>query len=90
MTPVGYQLSFSDKALKSLKEIPKSDNERIISALEELALDPDRKTNVKRLNNHPDAIFRLRVGSYRVLYDKHDAVRIIAVIDIGHRKNIYE
>lgn len=87
---MAYQLSFSDKALISLKHIPKSDNKRIIDALEELANDPDSKTNVKRLNNHPDAIFRLRVGNYRVLYDKHDAVRIIAVIDIGHRKDIYE
>lgn len=85
-----YQLSFSDRALKSLKRIPKSDNERIIDALEELAKDPDSKTNVKRLNNHPDAVFRLRVGNYRVLYDKYDTVRIIAIIDVGHRKDIYE
>lgn len=85
-----YQLSFSDKALKSLKRIPKPDSERIITALEELAKDPDSKTNVKRLNNHPNAIFRLRIGNYRVLHDKYDAVRIIAVIDVGHRKNIYE
>ena len=87
---MAYQLSFSDKALKSLKRIPKSDNQRIIVALEELAKDPDSKTNVKRLNNHPDAIFRLRVGNYRVLYDKNDTVRIIAVIDVGHREDIYE
>ncbi|WP_460962963.1 type II toxin-antitoxin system RelE family toxin [Spirosoma litoris] len=32
----------------------------------------------------------MRVGNYRVLYDKHDALRIIAVIDVGHRKDIYE
>ncbi|MFD2572316.1 type II toxin-antitoxin system RelE/ParE family toxin [Spirosoma soli] len=70
--------------------MPKADNERIITALEELAIDPDSKTNVKRSNNHPETIFRLRVGNYRVLYDKHDTVRIIAVIDVGHRKNIYE
>jgi mRNA interferase RelE/StbE len=87
---VTYQLSFSDKALKSLKKIPKSDSERIISALEDLALDPDIKANVKRLTNHPEAVFRLRVGNYRVLYDKHDTVLIIAVIDVGHRKDIYE
>ncbi|MVM40112.1 type II toxin-antitoxin system RelE/ParE family toxin [Spirosoma sp. HMF3257] len=87
---MAYQLSFSDKALKSLKRIPRSDNERIIAALEELAKDPDSKPNVKRLNNHAEAIFRLRVGNYRVLYDKYDALRIIAVIDVGHRKDIYE
>uniref|UniRef100_UPI00403F5FC1 type II toxin-antitoxin system RelE family toxin n=1 Tax=Spirosoma sp. SC4-14 TaxID=3128900 RepID=UPI00403F5FC1 len=70
--------------------MPKVDGQRIIFALEELASDPDNKTNVNRLNNHPEAIFRLRVGNYRVLYDKHDVLRIIAVIDIGHRKDIYE
>lgn len=87
---MAYQLTFSDKALKSLKKIPKADTERIINALEELAQDPDKKTNVKRLTNHPDAVFRLRVSNYRVLYDKHEVVRVIAVIDIGHRKDIYE
>ncbi|GAB4026071.1 type II toxin-antitoxin system RelE family toxin [Spirosoma koreense] len=87
---MAYQLIFSDRALKSLKRISKPDTERIIAALEELAKDPDSKTNVKRLNNHPEAIFRLRVGNYRVLYDRHDAVRIIAVIELGHRKDIYE
>ncbi|GAB3501097.1 type II toxin-antitoxin system RelE/ParE family toxin [Spirosoma knui] len=87
---MSYQLSFSDRALKSLKKIPKSDAQRIVDALEELAQNPDTKSNVKRLTNHPDAIFRLRVGDYRVLYDKHDIVCIIAVIDVGHRKDIYE
>ncbi|GAB3898100.1 type II toxin-antitoxin system RelE family toxin [Spirosoma agri] len=87
---MAYQLSFSDKALRSLKKIPNSDTKKIISALEQLAQDPHSKTSVKRLTNHPDAIFRLRVGDYRVLYDKHDQIQIIAVIDIGHRKDIYE
>lgn len=67
MRLVAYQLTFSDKALKSLKKIPSQANEKIISALEQLAMDPDNKANVKRLTNHPDAVFRLRVGDYRVL-----------------------
>ncbi|GAB3539334.1 type II toxin-antitoxin system RelE family toxin [Spirosoma fluminis] len=74
--------------MKSLKKIPKSDAQRVLDALEELAQNPD--TNVKRLTNHPDAVFRLRVGDCRVLYDKQDIVRIIAVIDVGHRKDLYE
>jgi mRNA interferase RelE/StbE len=86
---MAYQLSFSDRALKSLRKIQKSDSERIVSALEDLAKSPDSKANVKKLTNHPDAIFRLRVGNYRVLYDQNDSIRIIAVIDIGHRKDIY-
>lgn len=87
---MAYQLLFSNKALKSIKNIQRPANEKIISALEQLAQDPDNKTNVKRLTNHPGAIFRLRVGDYRVLFDKHDEIRIIAIIDIRHRKDIYE
>ena len=86
---MAYQLSFADRALKSLRKIQKSDSTRIVSALEELAQNPDSKANVKKLTNHPDTIFRLRVGNYRVLYDQNDSIRIIAVIDIGHRKDIY-
>lgn len=86
---MNYELSFSDKALKSLRKIQKSDSERIISALEVLAKSPLDKTNVKRLTNYPDAIFRLRVGTYRVLYDQNDSIRVIAVIDVGHRKDTY-
>lgn len=85
-----YNLSFSDKALKSLRKIQKPDSERIVSALEELALDPGNKSNVKRLSNHADAVYRLRVGNYRVLYDQHDVIRVIEVIDVGHRKDIYK
>jgi len=85
-----YQLTFSDKALKSLRNIQRPDSERIVIALEELAKDPPAKSNVKRLSNHPDAIYRLRVGNCRVLYDLDDTVRIIAIIDVGHRKDIYK
>jgi mRNA interferase RelE/StbE len=72
-----------------LKRLSRSDTERILAAIKLLAENPEAKTNVKRLNNHALAIYRLRVGDYRVLYDKDDGLRIIDVIDIGHRKNIY-
>lgn len=84
-----YQLTFSDRSLKSLKHIPKADAKRILDAVKQLAVNPEDKANVKRLNNHELAIYRLRVGNYRILYDKDDGLRVIAIIDIGHRKDIY-
>ena len=54
-----------------------------------LAANPDEKSNVNRLTNHPDALYRFRVGNYRVLFDRHDDVRAAAGIDAGHRTNIY-
>jgi mRNA interferase RelE/StbE len=85
-----FQLIFTDKALKSLKSISKGDAIKILGKLEELAYNPRVTANVKKLRNHPLAIYRLRVGDYRVLFDKEDTLRIIEIIDIGHRKEIYE
>ncbi|MGA0555862.1 type II toxin-antitoxin system RelE family toxin [Larkinella sp. VNQ87] len=85
-----YQLLFSDKALKSLKTIQKKDAQRILSKIDELAANPNETPNVKKLANHPVAAYRLRVGDYRVLFDKEDEIRIIEIVDIGHRKDIYQ
>lgn len=35
------------------------------------------------------AQFRLRVGDYRVLYDVYDDDRVVLILRIGHRKDIY-
>ena len=84
-----YRLIFTDRALKSLKSIPKRDAEKIISHLEELADSPQSKANVKCLQNHPRAVYRLRVGHYRVLFNKYNEIEVLEVIDVGHRKEIY-
>lgn len=84
-----YRLIFTDRALKSLKSIPKRDAEKIIAHLQKLAEFPDSKSNVKCLQNHPRAIFRLRVGSYRILFNKYREFEVLEVVDVGHRKEIY-
>lgn len=84
-----YRLIFTDRALKSLKSIPKRDTEKIIAQLQELAESPNSKSNVKCLQNHPRAVFRLRVGDYRVLFNKYNEFEVLEIIDVGHRKEIY-
>ncbi len=41
----------------------------------------------ERLTDLP--YYDLRVGDYRVIADLQDKVQIIAVVKIGHRKNVY-
>lgn len=45
---------------------------------------PTNAANVKALKGH-DAGYRLRVGSYRVLFDLDDGVRIITVQEVKKR-----
>jgi mRNA interferase RelE/StbE len=86
---MAYEIRYTKKAVKSLKDIPKSDVLNIILAIEELAVAPELKTNVKILHNFISG-YRLRVGNYRVLFDREDTLKIIDVIDVGHRKDIYQ
>jgi mRNA interferase RelE/StbE len=34
--------------------------------------------------------YRIRVGDYRVIYEIFDGVLVVEVVDLGHRKDIYE
>ncbi|WP_409025265.1 type II toxin-antitoxin system RelE family toxin [Flavobacterium aquidurense] len=43
---------------------------------------------IKRLKGRPG--YRIRVGDYRVIYEIFDDMLLIDVIDLGHRKDIYE
>jgi len=36
------------------------------------------------------AFVRIRVAHYRIIYDIFDDVLLVDVIDLGHRKDIYE
>jgi mRNA interferase RelE/StbE len=34
--------------------------------------------------------YRLRVGNYRVIYEKYSDILLILVLDIDHRKGVYK
>ena len=44
----------------------------------------------KALKGDYKALWRYRIGSYRVICDIRDDELIVIAIDIGYRKNIYE
>lgn len=33
--------------------------------------------------------YRIRIADYRIIYEIHDEVLLIQIVDLGHRKNIY-
>jgi mRNA interferase RelE/StbE len=70
-----------------LGKIPPPHFTRIIKAINELATDP-RPPGCKKLTGRPG--YRIRVGDYRIIYNIEDKILTVFVIDIGHRKNIYD
>lgn len=77
-----FQIIYSKNALKFLKKQDKPTQRRIISAIEKLPLEGD----IKKLQGADG--YRLRVGSFRVLFDINGI--IIDIIDIGNRGQIYK
>ena len=80
-----YEIIFSGAALKQLKKLDKSAQERIISTLERIRIRP--QSHVKKLVG--DSGYRLRVGDYRVILDIDEGILVVLVLKVGHRKKIY-
>ncbi|WP_125717789.1 type II toxin-antitoxin system RelE family toxin [Flavobacterium ustbae] len=82
-----YSIDFSRKAEKKLDKLSDVIANPILSAIGKLAENP-RPNGYKKLKGRPG--YRIRVGDYRVIYEIFEEVLLIDVIDLGHRKDIYE
>lgn len=75
--------------MKELADLPAKESRKVSAAIETLAEEP-RPVGCKKLKGRYEFIWRMRVGDYRVLYKIEDAVKVIEIGKIGHRKNIYD
>ncbi|MCD8039925.1 MAG: type II toxin-antitoxin system RelE/ParE family toxin [Clostridia bacterium] len=85
------KISYSKNALKFLNNLDKKSVERIRSAIEGLTLEPP-VGDIKLMQGYSDGRKRLRVGGWRVIYRIDDGgdIKILLVIDIGNRGDIYK
>ncbi len=84
---MAYQVSLKKKAIKALQNIPEPYYSSIKEALYALADNP-RPQGYKKLKGRDG--YRIRVADYRIIYDIFDQVLLVDVINLGHRKDIYE
>ena len=84
---MAYVVRFTRQAIKELEKIHDPDYSRIKAAISSLADNP-RPPGCKKLKGRDG--YRIRVGSYRVIYEVFDTELLIDVIAIGHRKEVYE
>jgi mRNA interferase RelE/StbE len=83
-----FTLEYSKAARKALKAMPRDVAGLIMEKLELLGMDPFApNNNVKKLTNHPG--YRLRVGSWRVVYTLHERALLIIVVRIAPRAEVY-
>ena len=81
-----YRLLIKPSAAKELQALPANDRKRVVTRIEGLASDP-RPPGTEKLSGAEK--YRLRQGDYRVLYSVDDAQKILVIVKIGHRRDVY-
>lgn len=81
---MAYRLVVKKQAKKFIDGLPMPDRKRIAEALRKLPDDGD----IKKLQGH-DALYRLRVGAYRIIYTVDNGELVVVVVDAGNRGQIY-
>jgi mRNA interferase RelE/StbE len=81
------RIEITRKAIRSVDRIPEPERSRIRAKIRQYARDPaslaNRVTRLKATRS-----YRLRVGDYRVIFDLAGGAMV--VLDIGHRREIYD
>ena len=78
-----YNINLTKKAEKFVRKQDVNTQKRIIKAILKLP-----EGDIKKLKGMHD-IYRLRVGDFRILFEKNDDKLIIIVIGVGNRGQIY-
>jgi mRNA interferase RelE/StbE len=83
-----YKVSIKRSAVKEIEAIPqKKERQRIIHRIGQLADDP-RPPGVQKLSGQNK--YRLRQGSYRIIYAIENKELIVMIVKVGQQKNVYK
>lgn len=83
-----YRILIKTSAAKELEAIgAKADRQRIIGRVRTLAANP-RPQGSEKLAGYADR-YRVRQGSYRIIYLVDDERREATIFKVGHRKDVY-
>ena len=85
-----FEVLFSPPAGRFVKDADHTLRKRLERCFQQLRTDPYNHNNIKRLSGRFSGFFRFRVGDWRVVYRVDASIRRVIVIDIGHRRDIYE
>ena len=82
----GYNLLIKPSAVKELEAISRKDRQRVVERILALAADP-RPPGSEKLSGEDK--YRVRQGSYRVVYQIDDGAYEVTIVKIGHRREVY-
>ena len=85
-----YKVVLTDRALKQLKKLDKHTSALILGWIEKnLEGCSNPRIYGKGLVSNKSGQWRYRIGDYRIICEIIDKKITILVLEVGHRKNIY-
>ena len=84
--PPSYTVRIKASAEREMASLPKPVFRAVSQKILDLESNP-RPQGCKKLSGRQE--YRVRVGDYRALYLVGDAPRMIAVVPVGNRKDVY-
>ncbi len=82
-----YRVLLERTAEKDLTRLSSGIHDRVIGAIQALAKNP-RPSGCRKLAGSKHD-WRIRVGDYRVVYEIADAIRVVRVNRVRHRREAY-
>ena len=85
-----YRVKFSKEAVKALKKLTPKRQQQIAEIVQLLSQDPFSVPNVKPLQGTSQDVYRIRIGSLRLIYRIENGVLIITILHLGSRGDVYK
>jgi len=86
---LGFSVEVSSKAVKDLRNLSVTNQRIFISIAKRIDLLAKNPYLGKSLKGNLKNCFSLRIGEYRVIYEIYPKQKVILIIRVGHRKDIY-
>ncbi|MEK6731181.1 MAG: type II toxin-antitoxin system RelE/ParE family toxin [Pseudomonadota bacterium] len=88
---MGWKIKLDQHAVKQLKKLDRTVQKRIVDFLSDRLLTAKTPRDFgKPLMGKLTGLWRYRVGDYRLICEINDKEVTVLVINIGHRKEIYQ
>ncbi|RJO65887.1 MAG: type II toxin-antitoxin system RelE/ParE family toxin [Myxococcales bacterium] len=83
-----YRIQLARSAVKEYHELPDHIQARVRKTIDAMASEPRPAGKCVKIANAINR-WRIRVGDYRIVYDVDDSARVVDIIRIRHRKDVY-
>lgn len=82
-----YRIEWKPSTKKDLRKLPPEIVIRVAAAVSELSANPRPPGSQKLAGS--DHTHRLRLGDYRMVYSVQETLRLVTVLRVRHRRDVY-